>query len=81
VHAQAGRRPASGRGGHGLMGPARAGGWAAEMGRSGLGRAQDRFSFFSEIHFQYKQIPEKLQLMHLSTKNAQKIPKIPGKFR
>jgi hypothetical protein len=39
VHAQAGRRPASGRGGHGLMGPARAGGWAAEMGRSGSGRA------------------------------------------
>jgi hypothetical protein len=46
------------------MGPTWAGGWAAEMGRSWLGRAHglgpkghDRFSFFSKIHFQYKQIP------------------------
>jgi hypothetical protein len=54
------------------MGPRWAGGWAAEMCRSGSVRAhglgpkgQDRFSFFSEIHFQYKQIPEELQLIHL----------------
>jgi hypothetical protein len=46
----------------GWMGPAGPGGWAGVGWVGTTGSAQSgRIGFFSEIHFQYKRIPDKLQ--------------------